>query len=171
MANEIKVQYQPDEANVYACVFNADKQVYDVVGNNWETWDDAQIDNYDIVLTENGGGGMFYGDFPAAIAAGRYSVTAFQGAKTATDKVLGSGNIVWNGSAEVFDIDTSGRVDVGKVLGDTPMDEDSIADAILVDGSTNKLKVDADNRVDVGLIEGLGATTQLTAASTGALNL
>ena len=101
MANEIKAKFTVNANDLYACVFNSSKQVYDVVGANWETWDDAQIDNYDIALSENGGGGLYFADFPA-VATGTYSVVVYKGAKIATDEVIGSGEITWDGTAEVI---------------------------------------------------------------------
>jgi len=141
MANEITVQYQPDETNLYACVFNASKQVYDIVGANWEVWDDAQIDNYDVPLAENGGGGLFFGDFPSTIDAGRYTVVIYQGTKVASDTVIGASEIVWNGTSEEFGIDENGRVDVGYLSGSeqSALDLKDFADEGY-DPSTNKIE-------------------------------
>ena len=100
MANEIKAKYTANAIDLYACVFNSLKQVYDVVGASWVTWDDANIDNYDIALAENGGGGLYFADFPV-IAAGNYTVVVYQGTKIATDEVVGSGGMTWDGTAEV----------------------------------------------------------------------
>jgi len=110
MANEIRVQFQPDETNLYACVFKDDSGTYKVNiagGDTWEVFDDANIDNYDIPLTESGDeSGMFLGDFPS-IAAGRYDFTIYQGNKAEgiTQLVLGSSDpqgFKWSGTAEVF---------------------------------------------------------------------
>ncbi len=102
MANEIKAQYKQDEGNVYACVFNSSKQVCTVATGVFGTWNDSNIDDYDVALAENGGGGMFWGDFPTTIAAGNYTVVAYQGDKDASgdDIELGSSEIRWDGTGE-----------------------------------------------------------------------
>jgi hypothetical protein len=100
MANEIKAKFTANAVDLYACVFNSLKQVYDVIGASWVTWDDANIDNYDIALAENGGGGLYFADFPA-LAAGVYTVIVYQGTQIATDEVVGSGVMNWDGTAEI----------------------------------------------------------------------
>ena len=100
MANEIKAKFTANAVDLYACVFNSLKQVYDVVGASWVTWDDANIGNYDIALSENGGGGLYFADFPA-LAAGVYTVVVYQGSQIAADEVIGSGVMNWDGTAEI----------------------------------------------------------------------
>jgi hypothetical protein len=100
MANEIKAKFTANAVDLYACVFNSLKQVYDVVGVSWVTWDDANIENYDIALAENGGGGLYFANFPV-IAAGVYTVVVYQGSQIATDDVIGSGVMNWDGTAEI----------------------------------------------------------------------
>ncbi len=100
--NEIRVKYKQNETNVYACIFNNLKQVCTVATGVFGTWNDSNIDDYDVPLAENGGGGMFWGTFPATIAAGDYVVVAYQGDKDASgdDVELGSSEIRWNGTSE-----------------------------------------------------------------------
>jgi len=100
MSNEIKAKFTANVIDLYACIFNDLKQVYDLAGASWVTWDDPNIDNYDIALSENGGGGLYFADFPV-IAAGNYTVVVYQGAKLSTDEVVGSGVMTWDGTAEV----------------------------------------------------------------------
>jgi len=100
MSNEIKAKFTANVIDLYACIFNELKQVYDLAGASWVTWDDANIDNYDIALSENGGGGLYFADFPV-IAAGIYTVVVYQGSQIAGDDVVGSGVMNWDGTAEV----------------------------------------------------------------------
>ena len=100
MANEIKAKFTANAVDLYACVFNDLKQVYDINGASWVTWDDVNIDNYDIPLAENGGGGLYFADFPA-LAAGVYTVVVYQGSQIAADDVVGSGVMNWDGNAEI----------------------------------------------------------------------
>jgi len=100
MANEIKAKFTANAVDLYACVFNSLKQVYDVIGASWETWDDANIENYDIALAENGGGGLYFADFPA-LAAGVYTVVVYKGTQIAGDEVIGSGVMNWDGTFEI----------------------------------------------------------------------
>jgi hypothetical protein len=58
---------------------------------------------------------MFYGDFPAAIIAGRYTVVVYQGDKTDPDDVIGAQEIIWNGIAEVEDIELALETTVSQV--------------------------------------------------------
>lgn len=150
MANEIKVQYQTGESDVYACVFNNSKQVYDITGSNWEQWDDAQIDRYDVPLAENGGGGIFFGDFPAAIGAGEYSIVAYQGDKTAPDVTLGSGAIIWDGTAEIT---ISGKIDAlnnfNPASDTVTLGADGLDIISLSSGDIDSLKNTVDTNLDV----------------------
>ena len=89
-----------------ACIFKNDSGTWKVNNNGeitWEEWNDtdADTDDYSIALTD-GGGGQYVADFPATIiTAGRYKVVIYQGATPSTAKILGSGEIVWGGSAEI----------------------------------------------------------------------
>ncbi len=100
MADEIKIKHQPDEANVFATVRNKAGQVAIVLTGVFETWVDGNVGTYDIPATEKGGGGMFYANFPATIAAGDYDIEGFQGATDGTADSLGSESFSWDGTAE-----------------------------------------------------------------------
>jgi hypothetical protein len=103
MANEIKLQYYANATNVYACIRNGNAQVYSFVVLTFVTWNDANIADYAIDLAENGGGAMFYGDFPL-LDAGPYTVVCYVGTKISTDISIGSGEIAWNGTEEVVQL-------------------------------------------------------------------
>ena len=103
MSDEIKVDYQPGESNLYCCVFNSALQVRDITNSNWETFDDSQIDNYDIPLTEAGDrSGVYKTTFPI-LDAGVYIVKSYQGDKSDPndDDGIGAGIMYWNGIAEI----------------------------------------------------------------------
>lgn len=122
---------------LYAHLFNASGQVYDTVGANFEAFVDAQVANYDIAMTEQGtASGLFTGTMPG-VAAGVYSFTVRQqagGGPAVTDPDLASGEIHWDGSAEVDRFNpTADTVDVGLVEGVDATDQ--IRDAILDDAT------------------------------------
>jgi uncharacterized phiE125 gp8 family phage protein len=105
MSNELQVIGIAD-TNVYAVIRNAAAQVYQTTTQTFVTFVDANYANYDVALTEQGtSSGYYVGDFPTSITtAGTYYVVAYQraGASPAiSDTVLGTGEIVWDGSAEV----------------------------------------------------------------------
>lgn len=105
MANEIRATYDSGES-LYVLIFDAAGQVWDAVGSNWENYAAAQQDNYDIPLSEIAtNSGQYRGTFPAAIAAGVYSVVLFLqagGSPAGTDERIGGTGIMhWDGSAEI----------------------------------------------------------------------
>ncbi len=111
-ADEIQVTYTSDNT-LYFRVRNSACQVWNTSGTPaFEAWSDGNVTDYDVTLTD-GSGGHYRGTFPATVSAGRYSVEVFLqiGATAAvTDVVLGPGEMVWNGSAEVFVIDSDGKI-------------------------------------------------------------
>lgn len=125
MANEIRVQYQVNETNVFVCIFNSSKQVSIVAGATFEQWTDSNVDTYDVPVAENGGGGVYYADFPSSIPAGRYDIVPYQGAKDGSAVLLGAGQeaFVWNGTSEESSSDTPLVISAGFVgdykLGET----------------------------------------------------
>ena len=116
MANEIKLSFVVAQTDLYAIVFNAAGQVYDLVTAAFETFDDSQIERYDVPLVEAGDRSGFYlGTFPV-IASGVYQVVAYQGDKADTnnDTPVGSKTMHWDGTDE---IDVSSGINVGFWLG------------------------------------------------------
>lgn len=99
MANEIQVARQVSGKTLYAAVRNRAADVWDDVGQAFVvittvSWDDAKIS-----LSEQGATGDYYGTFPAAIAAGAYSVEVFEeidGTRKG-DQLLGTEHIIWVG--------------------------------------------------------------------------
>ena len=110
MAHEIRFGYALNKT-LWAAVFKNDAGTFKVNitgGDTWEAWNDANVANYDISLSEGGGGsggGTYTGTFPV-IAAGVYHVTIYEGAVAATDPPVGHGVMYWDGTAEI-DIYTS----------------------------------------------------------------
>ena len=137
-ANEIQFAYE-DGDNLYALVRQpSDAFIWDVGDSQFEavgTWNDARAGECDIALTGYNGE-LYMAGFPSA-AAGRYIINIYlrAGASPAiTDALLGTGEIIWNGSAEVTVIDTSGQVDVGTIEGSDATDQiNAEADTALTD--------------------------------------
>jgi hypothetical protein len=71
---------------------------------------DANINNYGIVMSEQGTSSGFYlGSFPTGVTQpGNYAVVVYKqagGSLVVSDTILGEGNIHWDGEAEVTDED------------------------------------------------------------------
>lgn len=137
-ANEIQFSFE-DGYNLYALVRRpSDAFIWDVGDSQVEavgTWNDARAGECDIALTGYNGE-LYMANFPSA-SAGRYIINIYlrAGANPAvSDVLLGSGELVWNGSAEETVIDTSGRVDVGTIEGSDATDQiNTQADTALTD--------------------------------------
>ena len=150
-------------------------KVRDVVAGAWDAFVLADLGDYDVALTEAGVSGIYLGDMPA-LDAGRYIVVPFQGvpASQSITAYYDGALMVWNGTAEVFDIDTSGRVDVGKVAGTAQTANDNGADinAILEDtaeiANLNNVSITEINReCDTAISDAALATAASLAAVAG----
>lgn len=106
MANEIPFAANKDTV-YYARVFDSTGKVWNTSGTPaFEVWNDANVTDYDIALTDKDSG-QHIGDFPSC-AAGRYKVIVYKraGANPAiTDKVKGRGEILWDGTSEIHEAD------------------------------------------------------------------
>ncbi len=101
MADEIVVEFQPDETNVFVCVRDMAGQVMVVSAGSYqslETWVDGNVATYAIDVAEKGGGGWFYADFPTGAPAGFYHLGGYQGAKDGSADGLGGNLVEWDGS-------------------------------------------------------------------------
>lgn len=128
MSNEIPFAFDKD-FTLYARVFNSTGQVWN--GSAFEDWVDGNVGNYDISLTDKSSG-QYIGDFPT-IAAGRYKVNIYEqaGANPAiADTVVGHGEILWDGTSEIFKADED---DVSDAHGTT--------DALIISTFTNVLNI------------------------------
>ncbi len=132
MANEIWNSFEEGNT-LYALIWRkSDDKVYDVVAgsNTFEVYVEANIDNYDTVLTNQGDGvggfsNYYTADFPSDITAGVYRVQIYQqvgGSISADDDIeIAQGEIYWDGTAEIdiFTLDTTIEDDVIGADGDT----------------------------------------------------
>lgn len=107
MANEI--WYSFDEAyTLYALIWRmTDDKVYDAVAGSdtFDTYTDADIDDYDLPLTNHADSDYHSLDFPSGISAGVYRVQIMLqtgGSIDAdADVPIGQGEIYWGGTAEI----------------------------------------------------------------------
>lgn len=76
-------------------------------GAAFEAFNSANWATYLVALTEQGTSGYYKGNFPAGIAAGKYSYV-FYASSIYGDPAIGSGQIYWNGTIE--------EQGIGKVL-------------------------------------------------------
>jgi hypothetical protein len=99
MANELQLTHTTGQ-NVYAILRNAAGQVWN--GAAFVTQDNANWGDYDLPLTETPASGGFYLANLPALAAGVYSVVAYQRAGQApavTDDRIAVGELAWSGTA------------------------------------------------------------------------
>jgi len=93
---------------LYAVIHKkTDDEVFDQAdgGDTWEAWNDANVGNYDVAMTDHDGD-YYSVDFPTVITtAGVYRVTIFRQAAGAphadNDASIAQGEIHWSGSAEI----------------------------------------------------------------------
>ena len=166
MANEIRASYDTG-ATLYALVFRADGQVWDQTldgaNGDWTPFDNANLVNYDVVLTEidddTDDSGQYRGTFPPNIVSGDYSVVLYLqvggGPVWADDVHIGlTTTMYWDTSANIeitlSSMDTvldTIAVDVAGVNGITPPAAGAIeayilSDVIGADGDTLEILSD-----------------------------
>ncbi|MCC6580062.1 MAG: phage gp6-like head-tail connector protein [Phycisphaeraceae bacterium] len=99
MASELEVTYQGD-ATLYAILRrHEDAQVFNVATRTFVGWADADVADYDIVLSDRDGD-LYQGDWPSDINAGDYRVLYYrqEGESPAiTDLLLATTDVYWNG--------------------------------------------------------------------------
>lgn len=103
MSNELKRQWSSDDT-LYARVRNDSGQVWNTSGTPaFEAWDDANITDYDIAMTDKEGH-FHIGTFPSAITAGWYWIQyCIQAGSTpaVTDETDGEPELfVWSGTTK-----------------------------------------------------------------------
>jgi hypothetical protein len=116
-ANEIQFPYV-SVANpiLYAVVSKAaDANVWNRNTSTWQVWNDANEPNYAITLSLSHKD-YYTASFPTGItAAGVYPVNIYKQQGTSpnvtNDLLVGSGEIAWNGSAEITSITTKTAAD------------------------------------------------------------
>jgi hypothetical protein len=107
-------------SDVFACIYDLNDKVRDFTAGAWDTFTTADLDDYDIALTEIGDSGVYAGDIPAGLPAGRYFVKPYRGdpsSQSITHYRLEAAPLVWNGTSEEYVIDTNGQVDVSAIYG------------------------------------------------------
>jgi len=184
MANEI--WHSSDEANtLYALIWRqSDDKVYDAVAGSdtFDTYTDADIDDYDVAMTNHVDSDYHSVDFPSDISAGVYRVQVLLqigGAIDAdADVVIGQGEIYWDGSAEMNTTTLDGLIDtidtnVDSILEDTGTTIpatiatiDGIVDSILVDTGTTLPATLATAQADLDTLTGTDGATLSTASIT-----
>lgn len=131
MANEINAIYTPNQTDLYACIFRNENgiiQVYNVEFQIWHLWNNSYglLEDCGIDLVEEAQG-FYFTDFPTEVTEeGRYFIVVYQGDKNRDfdDTPIGILYIVWDGTSEVFETETSG----GVVLSSTGLDNISTSE-------------------------------------------
>lgn len=132
MPNELKRGYPLAGQTIYAIIWRKlNNYVYDVGHTALEaasTWNDARLDECDVVLTDRGGG--YYSlDFPSPIVVEdvfrvMYYLKAGASPSVTNDRYLGMDEIHWTGTAELIigsteDIITALKAATGFTAGGT----------------------------------------------------
>ena len=106
MSNEIWHSYA-EEDTLYALIWRkVDDYIWDNTGSAFVTpHTDANIDRYDVLLTNHADSDYHSVDFPSAIASGVYRVQIMLivgvGMDADVDLAVAQGEIAWDGSAEI----------------------------------------------------------------------
>jgi len=130
ISNAVQYGHDNDTDIIYGVVRNVAKQARDVANGAWDTYDGADLGDYDISAAV-ASGGLWSGDFPVEVANGFY-IYQFRiraGANPAEGDILvDSRKGYWNGS--IFSssaLDANGRVDISKIEGVDATDQIVIA--------------------------------------------
>lgn len=116
MAGEIQVSFVAART-LYFLVRDRTGQIWN--GSSFGAYATGSYTDYDVAMTEQGtASGYYVGTFPAAIAAGVYSIVAKQqlgGTPAETDTTIGTGDYHWTGTVTVqlSDVATSGQIGQG----------------------------------------------------------
>lgn len=117
MANEIWNSFEEGKT-LYALIWRkTDDKVYDVVAGSdtFDTYADADIDTYDVVLANLDDSDYYSVDFPSGISAGTYRVQILWqigGSIDAdADEVIAHGEIDWDGTAEITPSTINTKID------------------------------------------------------------
>ncbi|KKK97168.1 hypothetical protein LCGC14_2655470 [marine sediment metagenome] len=118
MANEIWHTFEEGNT-LYALIWRqTDDKVWNNTDSQFDVYTDADIDKYDIVLTNQVDSDYYSVDFPSAVGAGIYRVQVMKqaGGSIDADDDMGvaQGELYWDGSAEIdlFTLDASINDDI-----------------------------------------------------------
>lgn len=104
MSNELQTAHATGYT-VYAHVLSTPGYRWNTVDEELEAYQSANYADYDIAMVEQGSSGVFLGNFPTALTqSGHYNIFYYRqigGSPAEGDPVIGTGEIQWNGSAEV----------------------------------------------------------------------
>lgn len=116
MSKEILIPLQSGSTLDLFLRHPTDVKVRDVVAGAWDTWDDADVDDYNIAVTDEGGN-LYSADMPSGIASNiiPYPITitlragGAEGSVAVTDALVASGTLKWNGTSRAeIKLDASG---------------------------------------------------------------
>jgi hypothetical protein len=99
MADTIQIAHTASGVTLYAIIRDADGAVWN--GSAFAAYVTANLGTYDVAMTEQGTASRYYTVAVPALAAGLYTVTAYQqagGAPAETDAVVGLASGEWDGT-------------------------------------------------------------------------
>jgi hypothetical protein len=126
MSNEIRARYTSGSTLYAVLLRGSDGDAYYTVTPAFEVPTASHWTSYALTMTEQSTTGLYYGNMPGSLAAGRYDVLVFLragGSAATTDTLVAQAAIDWTGAADLslgaianiasFALDSSGRVTVG----------------------------------------------------------
>lgn len=137
MSNELHYDFDSGRT-LFACRFQLNGDVFLANGASDEVWGvgGRDADDYDIAMAESGSSGHYVGDFDpdGNIGANRYKVAVYEqiGGSPADSDIpaLGKGEILWDGSSEIFQADE-----------DDVTDAHETTDALIISTFTNVFNI------------------------------
>jgi hypothetical protein len=104
MANELSFPYNTGNT-IYVRIFDDSGDVWNTSGSAFETWNGANVADYDVALSDLSSG-LYLGNWPGSIADGDYDVIVYRqetGAPLATDPVIGRNffTVTWDGTVVI----------------------------------------------------------------------
>ena len=100
MSEEIQIPLHTTGLTVYVLVRNYQGEVWDDANTEFTTYDNSNLDDYDLPLSLQTGSQYYTADMPSDILPGTYGIVAYLqdgGSPAADDEVLGTWNFVWGG--------------------------------------------------------------------------
>jgi hypothetical protein len=107
LANEIWHSYE-EGLTLYALIWRkTDDKIYDAVAGSgtFDTYTDADIDDYDVALTNHVDSDYYSADFPSGIASGTYRIQIMRQVGGSIDAdadiAVAQGEFYWDGTTEI----------------------------------------------------------------------
>jgi hypothetical protein len=117
MANELRIASVPGQT-IYAQIVNSSGRWWN--GSTFEAYNSSNYSLYNTTMLEQGSTGVYMGTFPAGItSSGSYDIFYFSkqgGSPAEGDPLVGTGRIVWTGTAVESSVTSTGTLTAAQFL-------------------------------------------------------